>query len=83
MSYSLGMAFSTPDADHDACTCNCAKAWQGGWWFNDCHRGYLNGVYGSSTPSLGINWVPTDTPSGSLSYAYSYPQASMKIRPAF
>jgi angiopoietin 2 len=82
LSYSLGMAFSTPDADHDNCTCNCAKAWEGGWWFNDCHRGYLNGVYGSSSPSLGINWVPTDTPSNSPSYAYSYPKASMKMRPA-
>ena len=34
-SYSVnGMKFSTHDRDNDLCSCNCAQAWTGGWWFN-------------------------------------------------
>lgn len=53
-----GMAFSTADRDNDPATSfNCALSFKGGWWFNRCYLGYLNGQWAPNvwqTP-----WYPT------------------------
>ncbi|XP_062593539.1 ficolin-2-like isoform X3 [Saccostrea cucullata] len=43
-----GMSFSTPDRDHDRSSNNCAANHRGGWWFNMCHRAFLNGQWSSA-----------------------------------
>ena len=41
-----GMKFSTKDQDNDKWRSgHCAAYWKGGWWFNYCHRTFLNGLY--------------------------------------
>ena len=54
-----GSAFSTKDSDHDACShsrcqsfdSSCALAYQGAWWYVNCHNSNLNGLYqGSISP---------------------------------
>ncbi|RUS76364.1 hypothetical protein EGW08_015870 [Elysia chlorotica] len=42
-SYHNGMAFSTKDRDNDPDSRDCAKRYQGGWWYNSCRRFCLNG----------------------------------------
>ncbi|XP_012370095.1 angiopoietin-4-like [Octodon degus] len=37
--------FSTRDADHDNCGCNCSEIMSGGWWFDTCGMSNLNGIY--------------------------------------
>ncbi|XP_078485060.1 microfibril-associated glycoprotein 4-like isoform X1 [Ciona intestinalis] len=42
-----GMQFSTFDRDNDNHDINnCAKKFQGGWWYNSCMNANLNGLYG-------------------------------------
>jgi hypothetical protein len=41
----VGMAFSTPDADNDKWSGNCAAEEGSGWWFNRCSAANLNGHY--------------------------------------
>ncbi|XP_050101220.1 fibrinogen-like protein 1 isoform X2 [Anopheles aquasalis] len=41
----IGMKFTTPDRDNDRSDSNCAKSYQGGWWFTKCHFAFLNGLY--------------------------------------
>ncbi|ELU00679.1 hypothetical protein CAPTEDRAFT_76041, partial [Capitella teleta] len=51
-----GLAFSTPDQDHDQHPDgNCAQLFQSGWWFNRCYWANLNGVYRASTDSYCTN----------------------------
>ncbi|XP_061190237.1 ficolin-1-like [Saccostrea echinata] len=41
-----GMFFSTSDRDNDRHGgLNCADLYKGGWWFNSCHRAFLNGKW--------------------------------------
>uniref|UniRef100_A0A1I8PLL0 Fibrinogen C-terminal domain-containing protein n=1 Tax=Stomoxys calcitrans TaxID=35570 RepID=A0A1I8PLL0_STOCA len=53
-----GMKFSTPDQDNDTyASVNCAKKWMSGWWFFDCYRCNLAGVYKTtSTSGNGVEW---------------------------
>ncbi|KAM6147823.1 angiopoietin-4-like [Erethizon dorsatum] len=52
--------FSTRDADHDNCVCNCAAIMSGGWWFDACGGSNLNGIYYPAGQHLhknnGIRW---------------------------
>ncbi|KFO19752.1 Angiopoietin-4 [Fukomys damarensis] len=72
--------FSTFDADHDVCTCNCAQAMTGGWWFDSCGASNLNGIYYPAGQHLhkidGIHWHHSfEDPTYSLSASH------MMIRP--
>ena len=66
-----GAAFSTPDADHDRSSTNCARWGRGkkrqkkhsryswhatGWWYTDCQHVNLNGnIY------VGMLWFNSDS----------------------
>ncbi|XP_013365466.1 PREDICTED: angiopoietin-4-like isoform X2 [Chinchilla lanigera] len=72
--------FSTHDADHDNCGCNCAKALTGGWWFDTCGASNLNGLYYPAGEHLhkvdGIRWHHSfEAPT------YSLRSSRMMIRP--
>nr|XP_022307575.1 ficolin-1-like [Crassostrea virginica] len=55
-----GMLFSTYDQDNDRkSNGNCASLYGGGWWFNWCYVGYLNGPWKDSQWSS--PWYPTVT----------------------
>ena len=55
-----GMLFSTYDQDNDRkSNGNCASTYGGGWWFNWCYVGYLNGPWKDSQWSS--PWYPTVT----------------------
>jgi len=48
-SYHKGMKFTTKDQDNDnhGNGYNCAKNYEGGWWYKSCLNSHLNGLYGS------------------------------------
>ncbi|XP_062568820.1 microfibril-associated glycoprotein 4-like [Saccostrea cucullata] len=56
-----GMYFSTHDRDNDRWIYNCADFYnrKGGWWFNGCHRAFLNGRW--SLEYWVWPWYPTLT----------------------
>ena len=56
MWYHDGMFFSTYDSDNDLAGSNCGYKRRGGWWYNSCHKANLNGEYGNTDYSNGINW---------------------------
>lgn len=73
------MAFSTKDRDNDRTGEKkyCAPKWNGGWWFDNCHYAFLNGVYHHSQQYDigGVVWH------GWTNYN-SIKRAEMKIKPA-
>ena len=53
---SSGMRFTTYDRDNDqGAVVNCAVDYKAGWWFNNCYKLNLNGVYGGASEITGIN----------------------------
>ena len=44
------MKFSTLDNDNDNWVGNCAKAWEGGYWYNICGEVFIN------TPTPYLNY---------------------------
>uniref|UniRef100_A0A182KFP3 Fibrinogen C-terminal domain-containing protein n=1 Tax=Anopheles christyi TaxID=43041 RepID=A0A182KFP3_9DIPT len=55
LAYHKSMKFTTLDRDNDSIKGkNCAVAYEGGWWFNDCFYSNLNGPY--SKNATAINW---------------------------
>ena len=78
LSIHRGERFSTKDRDNDKTSEDCAKTYQGAWWYYGCHNSNLNGRYrGGQHSSLGdgINWYHWK---GDY---YSAKQADMKIKP--
>ena len=68
-----GRQFSTHDRDNDEITANCATAWQGGWWYANCHVSHLNGQYHSgASSSKGMRWNTFNT--AVRSYSLSGPK---------
>lgn len=75
MAFHNGMFFSTFDRDNDrGSPYSCALAWLGGWWYNDCHRSNLNGEYGNTGGSKGINWYHWK------GFTYSMKEVRMLVR---
>ena len=73
------MPFSTYDKDNDKAGGNCAVVYKGGWWYVDCHKAYLNGLYHQGdhvSEGDGINWLHWKGDK------YSAKRSEMKIRPA-
>ena len=79
-----GMKFSTHDVDNDMAVKdfdgNCAKRFQGGWWYKKCYKSNLTGRYyrGGVVPEKrfdGVAWKPWRGPGVSLK------KVEMKIKP--
>ena len=53
-----GRKFSTRDNDNDGASDSCSVYYHGAWWFNNCFRSHLNGIYRNNTvsPWQGIIW---------------------------
>lgn len=49
MRYHHGRPFSTWDKDPDPLGIHCAKAYMGGWWYKNCYKTNLNGLYGTNS----------------------------------
>lgn len=78
LSYHKDMSFSTADQDNDMSSFNCATAYKGAWWYNDCHYSNLNGMYwlgAHGSYADGINWKT------GKEYHYSHKRTEMKFRP--
>ncbi|KAM5203103.1 tenascin-R isoform 4-T6 [Hipposideros larvatus] len=75
LSYHQGRPFSTEDRDNDIAVTNCALSYKGAWWYKNCHRTNLNGKYGESRHSQGINWYHWK------GHEFSIPFVEMKMRP--
>ncbi|XP_015210855.2 tenascin-R isoform X3 [Lepisosteus oculatus] len=75
LSYHQGRPFSTKDRDNDIAVTNCALSYKGAWWYKNCHRANLNGKYGESSHSQGINWYLWK------GHDFSIPFVEMKMRP--
>ncbi|XP_036200822.1 tenascin-R isoform X2 [Myotis myotis] len=75
LSYHQGRPFSTADRDNDIAVTNCALSYKGAWWYKNCHRTNLNGKYGESRHSQGINWYHWK------GHEFSIPFVEMKTRP--
>merc|ERR1712142_468050 len=79
MGYHNGAKFSTIDVDNDASSSrSCAEVHRGGWWFKNCLRANLNGLYlGGDHDSYadGIEW------SRFRGLKYSLKETIMMIRP--
>ncbi|CAL8280158.1 unnamed protein product [Lota lota] len=73
--YHQGRPFSTKDRDNDIAVTNCALSYKGAWWYKNCHRANLNGKYGESRHSQGINWFNWK------GHEFSIPFVEMKMRP--
>ncbi|CAL8248784.1 unnamed protein product [Lota lota] len=76
MKYHNGRPFSTHDKDPDPLGIHCARAYMGGWWYKNCYKTNLNGLYNVNTNNQGVVWTDWKGKDSSL------PSTEMKIRPA-
>nr|XP_058973802.1 ficolin-2-like [Pocillopora verrucosa] len=81
MTYHSNMQFSTNDQDNDHgfynYVSNCAEHYKGAWWYNNCHRSNLNGLYHNGSEASygkGVNWLTF------RGYYYSLKRTEMKIK---
>nr|XP_040022307.1 tenascin [Gasterosteus aculeatus aculeatus] len=76
MRYHNGRPFSAKDKDPDPLGINCARAYMGGWWYKNCYKANLNGLYGSNSDNQGVVWIDWRGKDSSV------PFAEMKFRPS-
>ena len=61
LTYHNHVAFSTKDKDNDKHESHCARKYSGAWWYKDCFRSNLNGLYlRALTDSSVMNWHDTN-----------------------
>ncbi|KAL3968191.1 granzyme A [Sarotherodon galilaeus] len=79
LSYHNGQKFTTFDKDQDSWPGNCAKSFQGAFWYNSCHLANPNGAYrwgaDSTLYAVGVEWAQWK------GHNYSLKTISMKIHP--
>ncbi|XP_072297560.1 tenascin-N isoform X1 [Eucyclogobius newberryi] len=75
MTYHQGRPWTTIDNDNDIALGNCALTHRGAWWYKNCHLANLNGRWGDTRHSTGVNWEPWKGHLDSLTFT------EMKIRP--
>ena len=67
-----GYRFSTKDQDNDAaCNFNCAKCYEGAWWYLYCYYSNLNGLYYPTIQCAGVTWN---------TFSFSLKFSEMKLR---
>ncbi|KTG04212.1 hypothetical protein cypCar_00038942 [Cyprinus carpio] len=77
MKYHNGRPFSTIDKDPNILSIHCAKAYMGGWWYKNCYKANLNGLYDSYSDNKGVVWIDWKGKDASL------PFTEMKLRPSY
>nr|XP_046256812.1 tenascin [Scatophagus argus] len=76
MRYHNGRPFSAWDKDPDIMEIHCARAYMGGWWYKNCYKANLNGLYGINSNNQGIVWIDWKGKDASI------PFTEMKFRPS-
>lgn len=76
MRYHNGRPFSTRDKDPNPLGIHCARAYMGGWWYKNCYKTNLNGLYGTNSNNQGVVWIDWKGKDSSI------PFTEMKFRPA-
>ncbi|XP_018543710.1 tenascin [Lates calcarifer] len=76
MRYHNGRPFSTRDKDPDTLGLHCARAYMGGWWYKNCYKANLNGLYGINSNNQGVVWIDWKGKDSSI------PFTEMKFRPS-
>ncbi|KAM8735011.1 uncharacterized protein tnxba [Acanthopagrus schlegelii] len=76
MRYHNGRPFSAKDKDPDPLGIHCARAYMGGWWYKNCYKTNLNGLYGINSNNQGIVWIDWKGKDASI------PFTEMKFRPS-
>lgn len=76
MRYHNNRPFSTRDKDPDPLGIHCSRAYMGGWWYKNCYKTNLNGLYGINSNNQGIVWIDWKGKDSSI------PFTEMKFRPA-
>ncbi|XP_015257386.1 PREDICTED: tenascin-like isoform X1 [Cyprinodon variegatus] len=76
MRYHNGRPFSTRDKEPNSLGIHCAKAYMGGWWYKNCYKVNLNGLYGMNSDNQGIVWIDWKGKDSSI------PFSEMKFRPS-
>nr|XP_019948173.1 PREDICTED: tenascin-like [Paralichthys olivaceus] len=76
MRYHNGRSFSTRDKDTDPLGIHCARAYMGGWWYKNCYKTNLNGLYGTNSNNQGVVWIDWKGKDSSI------PFTEMKFRPS-
>ncbi|KAM6909752.1 uncharacterized protein tnxba [Xenentodon cancila] len=76
MMYHNGRPFSTWDKDPASLGIHCAKAYMGGWWYKNCYKTNLNGLYGTNSDNQGVVWIDWKGKDSSI------PFTEMKFRPS-
>ncbi|XP_067366161.1 tenascin-N [Channa argus] len=76
MKYHNGRPFSTQDKDPDSLGIHCARSYMGGWWYKNCYKTNLNGLYSMNSNNQGIVWIDWKGKDSSI------PFTEMKFRPS-
>ncbi|XP_020793150.2 tenascin [Boleophthalmus pectinirostris] len=76
MRYHNGRPFSARDKDPDPLGIHCSRAYMGGWWYKNCYKTNLNGLYGINSNNQGIVWIDWKGKDSSI------PFTEMKFRPS-